>query len=120
MKLSKKIELLQKRKWRIRKKVIGSSERPRLSLHFSNTNIYAQCIDDKLGVTLCATSTTSKDLKEQKLKANIESAQKLGKAFAEKANQKGIHSVVFDRGGRKYHGCVKAFADAARENGLTF
>lgn len=120
MKLSKKKELLQKRKWRIRKKVVGSESRPRLSVHFSNVNIYAQCIDDKKGSTVCAASTLSKALKGTGLNANAESAKKLGETIAKMAKEKGIQEVVFDRAGRKYHGCVKAFADSARENGLTF
>ncbi len=117
MKLEKKRALLQRRRWRIRKKVKGTAERPRLSLRFSNKHIYAQCIDDTKGHTLVFISSLTKD---SKLKANSESAQELGKLLAEKASSAGIESVVFDRSGRRYHGCVKSFADAVREGGLKF
>jgi len=115
MKLAKKDILLQKRRWRIRKKVKGTAERPRLAVHFSNKNIYAQCIDDVKGHTLVYISSISSDDK-----ANTEGAVALGKAIAEKAKAAGIESVVFDRSGRRYHGCVKSFAEAAREGGLQF
>ena len=117
MKLEKKKTLLQRRRWRIRKKVKGTAERPRLSVHFSNKHIYAQCIDDEKGHTLLFLSSLAKD---SKLKANKEGATALGQTFAEKAKSAGIESVVFDRSGRLYHGCVKSFADAAREGGLKF
>jgi large subunit ribosomal protein L18 len=118
MKLQKKQSLAQKRRWRIRKKVQGSAARPRLSVHFSNKHIYAQCIDDVKGHTLAyVTSVSGKDAA---VKANSEGATTLGKAIAEKAKAAGIDSVVFDRGGRRYHGCVKSFAEAAREGGLQF
>ena len=117
MKLEKKKALLQRRRWRIRKKVKGTSERPRLSVHFSNKHIYAQCIDDTKGHTMLFLSSLVKD---SQIKANIEGAAALGKAFAEKASSAGIDSVVFDRSGRRYHGCVKSFAEAAREGGLKF
>lgn len=120
MKIQKKIELAQKRRWRIRKKVVGTPERPRLSLHLSNKHIYAQAINDEQGTTLAFVSTLGKELREQKLAANSAGAAALGKAFGEKAKQAGIDKVVFDRNGRKYHGCVKTFADAAREAGLDF
>lgn len=117
MKLEKKKTLLQRRRWRIRKKVKGTAERPRLSVHFSNKHIYAQCIDDSSGHTLLFLSSLTKD---SALKANAESAALLGKSLAEKAGSTGIESVVFDRSGRRYHGCVKSFAEAAREGGLKF
>lgn len=120
MKIQKKNELAQKRRWRIRKKVVGTPERPRLSLHISNKHIYAQVIDDEQGKTLAFVSTLGKDLREQKLKANVSGAAVIGKAFGEKAKAAGVGKVVFDRNGRKYHGCVKTFADAAREAGLDF
>lgn len=120
MKIQKKTELAQKRRWRIRRKVIGTPERPRLSLRLSNQHIYAQAIDDEQGKTLAFVSTLGKDLREQKLKANNAGAAALGKAFGETAKAAGIGKVVFDRSGRKYHGCVKTFADAAREAGLEF
>lgn len=117
MKLEKKKTLLQRRRWRIRKKVKGTAERPRLSLHFSNKHIYAQCIDDTKGHTLVFVSSLTKG---STLKANTEGATSLGTTFAEKASSAGISSVVFDRSGRRYHGCVKSFAEAAREGGLQF
>ena len=116
MKLSKKLSLLRKRRWRIRKKINGTAERPRLALHFSNRNIIAQCIDDTKGCTLLHVSS----LKSEELKANIKSAKSLGQSVAEKAKDLGIKSVVFDRSGRLYHGGVKSFADSAREGGLKF
>ena len=112
--------LRQKRVWRIRKKVSGTAERPRLCVSFSNKHIYAQAIDDEAGKSLVTVSSLGKDLKEEKLSANRESAIRVGKAFAEKAKAAGISSVVFDRHGRPYHGRVKVFAEAAREGGLQF
>ncbi|MGB0272258.1 MAG: 50S ribosomal protein L18 [Opitutales bacterium] len=117
MKLEKKKSLLQKRRWRIRKKVKGSAERPRLAVHFSNKHIYAQCIDDVQGHTLAYVSSVAKGTEA---KANSEGAAELGKLIAEKAKAAGIETVVFDRAGRRYHGCVKTFAEAAREGGLQF
>ena len=115
-----KAKLLQKRRWRIRKKVAGTSTRPRLSVRFSAKNIYAQAIDDDLGSTLVFLSNLDAELRKQKLKANIAGAKVLGAAFAEKAKAAGVTSVVFDRSGARYHGKVKVFADAAREAGLVF
>lgn len=103
---------------RIRRKLSGSSERPRLSVYFSNVNVYAQLIDDDRRITLCAASTIEKDQGPQR--ANIESAVRIGKLVAERAISKGISAVVFDRAGFTYHGKVKALADAAREAGLKF
>ena len=120
MNIKKKRELEQKRRWRIRKKVAGTAERPLLSVHFSNKHIYAQAINDDEGKTLVFVSTMAKDLREQSLKANVEGASVLGKAFGEQAKKSGISKVVFDRNGRRYHGCVKTFAEAAREAGLDF
>ena len=120
MSLEQKKVLKQKRRWRIRKKVRGTAERPRLCVHFSNNHIYAQCIDDVAQSTLLYLSTTGKELREEGLKPNVEGAVKLGKIVAGKAKDKKIETVVFDRAGRIYHGCVKAFADAAREGGLKF
>ena len=117
MKLDKKKNLLQKRRWRIRKKVKGTAERPRLAVNFSNKHIYAQCIDDSKGCTLAYISTVAKD---SKTRANSKGATEVGKSIAEKAKTVGIKSVVFDRSGRRYHGCVKTFAEAAREGGLQF
>lgn len=120
MKLNNKIIQKQKRRWRIRKKITGTPDRPRLAVHLSNKHIYGQIIDDEAGKTLVYVSSLSKDLKGDKLKANMESAQAIGKLVAKKAKDAGVEKVVFDRSGRIYHGCVKAFAEAAREGGLTF
>jgi len=118
--LERKKMLRRKRVWRIRKKVSGTSERPRLCLSFTNKHIYAQAIDDGCGKTLLQLSSLSKDLKPEGLCANRESAVKLGEKFATKAKEAGITRVVFDRHGRPYHGRVKEFADAARKGGLEF
>jgi len=116
----RKSQLLQKRRWRIRKKVTGTAVRPRLCVKFSGKHIYAQAIDDEQGVTLAFLSSLDADLRPKKLSANVVSAKELGTAFAVKAVAAGIGSVVFDRSGARYHGKVKQFADAAREGGLKF
>ena len=115
-----KAKLLQKRRWRIRKKVNGTAARPRLSIKFSSKNIYAQAINDDAGTTLVFVSSLDPELRKKKLGANIAGAKVLGTAFAEKAKAAGITAVVFDRSGARYHGKVKVFADAAREAGLAF
>ena len=115
-----KAALLQKRRWRIRKKVNGTGARPRLTVKFSAKHIYAQAIDDDAGTTLVFLGTLAPDLRKQKLTANLAGAKALGVAFAAKAKAAGIASVVFDRNGALYHGKVKTFADAAREGGLVF
>lgn len=102
---------------RIRRKVKGSSERPRLALYRSLNHIYAQVVDDISGQTIVSASTTEKDLRGS-TGGNIEAAQRIGKAIAERAIEKGISSVVFDRGGYLYHGRIKALTDAARQAGL--
>ncbi len=102
---------------RIRKKVNGTAERPRLAVFRSLNHIYVQVIDDVSGKTLAAASTTEKDLKG-KTGGNIEAAQSVGKAIAERAQEAGVSQVVFDRGGYVYHGRVKALLDATREAGL--
>ena len=112
--------MLQKRKWRIRKKVAGTAARPRLSVKFSGKHIYAQAIDDTKAATLVFLSSVDPELRPKKLKANVASAKVLGAAFAAKAKAAGISQVVFDRNGRPYHGKVKVFADAVREAGLKF
>jgi len=95
--------------------------KPRLSVHRSSKNIYAQIIDDKSGVTIVSASTLDKDLRSSiKSGANMDAATTIGKLVAERAKQKGISNVVFDRGGFIYHGRVRALADAAREAGLKF
>jgi large subunit ribosomal protein L18 len=102
---------------RIRRKVSGSSQRPRLTIYRSLNHIYAQIIDDSEGRTIAAASTTEKDLRGA-TGGNIDAAVRVGRAIAERALSNGIESVVFDRGGYRYHGRVKALADAAREAGL--
>lgn len=104
---------------RIRKKIAGTPERPRLNIFKSNTNVYAQIIDDTTGTTLASASTLDKELKEQyKGVSNIEAAKAVGELVAKRAMEKGVKSVVFDRSGYIYHGKVQALADAAREAGL--
>jgi large subunit ribosomal protein L18 len=105
--------------FRIRKKVSGTTARPRLAVHFSNQHVYAQVIDDTTGRTLVAASTTEKAI-EAGNAANKAVATKIGALVAERALKANIESVVFDRGGFIYHGKVKALADAAREAGLKF
>jgi large subunit ribosomal protein L18 len=105
---------------RLRKKVSGTSERPRLAVHFSGKNIYAQVIDDTVGKTLASVNTTEAGLKAQKPRANAATAAVVGKLVAERAKAAKIDKVVFDRGGYIFHGKVKALADAAREGGLQF
>ena len=102
---------------RIRKKVSGTTERPRLAVFRSLNHIYAQVIDDTNGKTLAAASTVEKDLRGN-TGGNVESAQAVGKAIAERAQAAGVSQVVFDRGGYVYHGRVKALLDATREAGL--
>ena len=114
-----KKRLKQLRRNRTRKKVIGTKERPRMVTTFSNTHIYVQFIDDSAGATLASASTRHKGAPE-KLRANVKSAAIIGKAAAEAAQSKGIKAVIFDRAGAKFHGKVKALADAAREAGLQF
>ena len=107
------------RHWRIRKRVSGTSERPRMSVCFTCENIHVQFIDDVAGKTLAAASTVSKS-ETKELSANVAGAKKLGAIAAKYALDKGITAVVFDRGGTRYHGKIKALADAAREAGLKF
>ena len=104
---------------RVRSKVVGTTEVPRLNVFRSNGNIFAQIIDDENGTTLVSASSIDKDLKIEN-GGNIEAATKVGEALAKKAKSAKITEVVFDRGGYLYHGRVKALADAARENGLEF
>ncbi|NTW00901.1 MAG: 50S ribosomal protein L18 [Oscillochloris sp.] len=114
-------ELRIRRHNRLRKRVIGSQERPRLSIFRSSVHIYAQVIDDTLGRTLVAASTNEKSWEEaDSQKTKTEQATLVGKLVAERALAAGVTKVVFDRGGFKYHGRVKALADAAREAGLNF
>lgn len=103
---------------RIRRKVSGTTERPRLAIHYSNQHIYVQVIDDSVGKTLVSASTLDKSI--ENASSNVASAQKVGALIAERAKGSNISAVVFDRGGHLYHGKVKALADAAREGGLQF
>jgi large subunit ribosomal protein L18 len=103
---------------RIRRRVAGTVERPRLAIFRSVNHIYAQVIDDAEGHTLVAAASTEKDLRGKG--GNLEGAKLIGKTVAERAKEKGISKVVFDRGGYLYHGRIKALADAAREAGLEF
>ena len=104
---------------RIRRKVSGTTERPRLAIYRSLNHIYAQVIDDAEGKTLCSASTTEKELRGSS-GGNIEAARRMGRTIAERALAAGIEQVVFDRGGYRYSGRVKALADGAREGGLQF
>ncbi|KNF08035.1 50S ribosomal protein L18 [Gottschalkia purinilytica] len=111
----------QKRHMRVRKTVNGTPERPRLNVYRSLNHIYAQIIDDVAGKTLISASTLDKELKEKvSSTGNKEAAKEVGKLVAKKALEKGIETVVFDRGGYLYHGRVKELADGAREAGLRF
>ena len=112
-----KNKVRQKRHGRVRSKISGTAECPRLNVFRSNKNIYAQLIDDVAGVTLASASTVDKDISGEN---KTEDAKAVGASIAKKANEKGIKEVVFDRGGYLYHGRVAALAEAARENGLEF
>ena len=104
---------------RIRKKVAGTPERPRLAVFRSLNHIYAQVIDDKSGITLCSASSLEKSAGVAK-GGNVDAAKVIGKLIAERSKEKGVNTVVFDRGGCLYHGRVKSLAEAAREAGLQF
>lgn len=108
----------QRRHRRVRKHLAGTQSRPRLAVYRSNRYIYAQVIDDDSGRTIAAASSQEKDLREKTLSADT--ATEVGKLVAERAKDAGVSAVVFDRGGYKYHGRIKALADAAREAGLEF
>ena len=105
---------------RIREKLAGTAERPRLNVYRSLDHIYTQLIDDSNGVTLASASTLTKKGESKKTGGNVSAAVEVGKLIAERAQAKGIKKVVFDRGGYLYHGRIKALADAAREAGLEF
>jgi large subunit ribosomal protein L18 len=119
-KVHRKQSLAQKRRWRLRKRVRGTAARPRLSVKFTHLHIHAQAVDDDKGVTVAFASTTEKDFRAAKLRPNIAGASAFGKVFAQRAVKAGIKAVVLDRGARSYHGAVKAFAETAREGGLSF
>lgn len=122
MRTEKKIRLAQRRHLRIRKKVVGTPERPRMSVCFSGQHIYVQFIDDQAGRTLAEASSRAKkaDAPAARCAANVAGAKRLGGLAAAAAKAQGIQQVVFDRGTARYHGKVKALADAAREAGLKF
>ena len=129
IKKQSRVEVRVKKHMKVRNRLSGTAERPRLAVFRSNNHMYAQIIDDtvvdakgnKSGATLVAASTLEKDVKEGLAKTNnVEAAAKLGEVIAKKAKDKGITSVVFDRGGFIYQGKIKALADAAREAGLEF
>ncbi|MBS6401301.1 MAG: 50S ribosomal protein L18 [Atopobiaceae bacterium] len=112
---------LARRKRRVRAKVSGTAERPRLAVHRTNAHIYAQVIDDVAGRTLCAASTLDPEFRATgKVGSNKEAAEFVGELIAKRALEKGVTEVTFDRGGRIYHGRVKALADGARNAGLKF
>jgi large subunit ribosomal protein L18 len=116
-----KARRLERRKFSIRKSLFGTTDRPRLSVFRSDKHIYAQVIDDHSGKTLVAASSLQADVRgEQSNGGNVAAAKKVGHAIAERAKAAGITAVAFDRNGRRYHGRVKALADAAREGGLKF
>ena len=112
-----KNQVRKKRHARVRSKITGTAERPRLNVFRSNKHLYAQLIDDTAGVTLVSASTMEKDFDGT---GNLESATAIGETIAKRASENNIKCVVFDRGGYLYHGRVKAIAEAARENGLEF
>jgi large subunit ribosomal protein L18 len=121
MKVKTKEDIRQRIRNRIRKKIQGSPERPRLAVFRSQEHIYAQVIDDEEGKTLCSASSLDKDLKPKlKRGGDVAAAKEVGQLIAGRAKDKGIAAVVFDRGGFAYHGRIKALADAAREAGLKF
>ena len=132
MRTEKKLKLSQLRRWRIRKKITGTADRPRMAVCFTNEHIYVQFIDDVKGVTLASASTRSKATPDREsLGANVVGAKSIGKLAAEAAIAKGIKAVVFDRGGQRYHwgkgkdgkpvnGKLATLAEAAREAGLKF
>ena len=112
-----KADRRQRIKYRIRKRLSGSGERPRMTVYRSNKQIYVQLVDDSSGQTLVSASSKEKEIATQKVN-KIDQAKLVGKRLAEKAKEKGIESVVFDRNGYLYHGRVKNLADAARKSGL--
>ena len=114
-----KLQRRQKIRYRIRKKVAGSAQKPRLSVFRSNSDIYAQLIDDENGHTLASASSRDKDITAQKV-VPVEKGKLVGQAIARKAKELGIAIVIFDRGGNLYHGRVKSLAEGAREGGLQF
>ncbi len=117
--MNTKLERRQKIRYRVRKKIAGTAEKPRLAVFRSNNEIYVQLIDDDKGATLASSSSQDKDIKAQKV-TKTEKSKLVGQAIARKAKDLGINVAVFDRGGNLYHGRVKSVADGAREGGLVF
>jgi large subunit ribosomal protein L18 len=117
--MATKLERRQKIRYRIRKKVAGTAQKPRLSVFRSNSEIYVQLIDDENGVTLASASSRDKDIAAQK-GTRLEKSKLVGQAIARKAKDLNITTAIFDRGGNLYHGRVKNVADGAREGGLVF
>ena len=117
--MATKLERRQKIRYSIRKKVVGTAGKPRMSVFRSNTEIYVQLIDDANGVTLVAASSRDKDIAAQKV-TKSEKSRLVGAAIARKAAEVGVKTVVFDRGGNLYHGRVQGVAEGAREGGLVF
>ena len=115
-----KKEQRERRHRRLRKKIAGTQECPRLSVCKTTKHFYAQLIDDVAGKSLASVSTLDPEMKKNGAKANVESAEKLGQVLAEKAKAASISKAVFDRGGFKYHGVIKAFADSVRKSGVEF
>lgn len=119
-KTSAKTLARQKRVQRIRKNIVGTTERPRLRVFKSSRHIYAQIIDDSNGTTICAASSLALEIDQHDIKGKISQANKVGLLVAEHAKSKGVQTVVFDRGGYIYHGRVKALSEGARDGGLVF
>ena len=117
--MNTKLEQRQKIRYRIRKKIAGTAVKPRLAIFRSNSDIYAQLIDDDNGFTLASASSRDKDISAQKL-TKVEKSKLVGQTIARKAKDLGLTTIVFDRGGNLYHGRVQSVADGAREGGLQF
>ena len=116
-----KTDIRRKKHWRLRHRLSGTAERPRLCITRSNANIYAQVIDDADSKTICSASTLSPEFRATgKIGSNKEAAEFVGELVGKRALEQGVTTVTFDRGGRIYHGCVKALADGARNAGLKF
>ncbi len=120
MQLRLKQRLVQKRRWRIRRRIRGDAQRPRLVVSFSCKHLYAQVIDDTVGSTLVFVSSNCKDMRDLGIRPTIEGSAKMGQIAGERVLAAGIGKVVFDRAGRRYHGKVKAFAEAVRVAGVQF
>lgn len=121
MNTAEKVRQLERRRKRVRQVIVGTAERPRLNVFRSSSHIYAQIIDDIKGATLAAASSLDKSLRKSvKSTGGIEAAKAVGKLIADRAKAAKVTAVVFDRGGRMYHGRIKALADASREGGLQF